>query len=487
MASLLVRGGTVVTVEASFQADVLCRDGRIVAVGADLTDLAPSPPASGEGGGRRPGGGGEVVLDAAGCYVLPGGVDAHVHLHMPVGEFTSTDDFYSGTVAAACGGTTTLVDFATQGRGQPLEEAVAQRRTEADGVVAIDYGLHLAVTDAAPETLQALPALAEAGYSSIKLYTVYPALYLEDDQILRLLAAARETGMLPLVHCENRAITEHCTQRLLAAGKSAPLYHPRARPAVAESESVARVLALAETAGAPVCIAHLSSRRSLEEVRRARARGQTVYVETCPHYLLLTEEEYARPGFEGAKYVLTPPLREQADCDALWPALARGELTLVSTDHCPWYWAGHKDRGKKDFSLIPNGAPGVETRLALLWSEGVGKGRLSVERFVDVTATGPARTFGLYPRKGTIAPGADADLVVWDPTRQVVLRAGDLHQNVDYCPYEGWPVTGYPRDVIQRGRVLVQEGQFVGGQGLGRFVPRGLVGAGDPPPCGDAV
>ncbi|MGB9723187.1 MAG: dihydropyrimidinase [Chloroflexia bacterium] len=452
---LLIRGGTVVTVGGSFPADVLCREGRIAAL------LAP-------GAGRPEG----EVLDASGCYVLPGGVDAHVHLQMPVGEIVSADDFMSGTIAAACGGTTTVVDFATQERGQPLEEAVALRRAEADGKVAVDYSLHLAVTDASEETLRALPRLVEAGYASFKLYTVYPALGLEDGEILCLLKVARETGAMPLVHCENRAIVEHGTRRLLAAGKREPRYHPQARPDLAEAEAVRRILALAETADSPVCIAHLSTRRALGEVCRARTRGQRVYIETCPQYLLLTEEEYARPGFEGAKYVLTPPLRKDADREALWTALAQGEVDLLSTDHCPWNYRGQKERGREDFSLIPNGLPGIETRLVLLWSEGVGKGRLSPERFVALTATNPARLFGLYPRKGAIAPGADADLAILDPARRVTLRAEALHQRVDYCPYEGWEVVGYPRDVLVRGRPVVREGRFVGEAGWGTFVPR---------------
>jgi dihydropyrimidinase len=460
MPDLLVVNGTVVTAAARFKADVLCRSGRIVAVGENLSHLTSSP------AGRSPAG---EILDASGCYLLPGGVDAHIHLQMPVGEFVSTDDFYSGTVAAACGGTTTVVDFATQERGQPLEEAVFQRRAEADGQVVVDYGLHLAVTDAKKETLQALRRMSQEGFRSIKLYTVYDALFLEDKEILRVLETAGAAGALTLVHCESRAIVDYCTQRLLAEGKVAPQYHPLARPAIAEAEEVSRVLALAQVSGAPVCIAHLSSRHSLEQVRRARQRGQVVYVETCPHYLLLTEEEYARPGFEGAKYVLTPPLREQADHGPLWQALVQGEIEFVSTDHCPWNYAGMKERGQEDFSLIPNGAAGIETRLSLLWSEGVGKGRLSPERFVDVTATEPARLYGLYPRKGTIAVGADADLVVWDPDHRVTLQAKDLHQQVDYCPYEGWEVRGYPRDVVCRGRVVVRGGAFVGERGWGRF------------------
>jgi dihydropyrimidinase len=452
MSTLLIQNGTLVTPAGQSRADLLCQDERIVALGQGLS--AP----------------GAAVLDASSCYILPGGVDAHVHLQMPVGEFTSTDDFYTGAVAAACGGTTTIVDFATQERGQSLLKAVALRRGEADGQVAVDYGLHLAVTDSGERTVRALAGLAKQGYCGLKLYTVYPALYLEDEQILRLLAAAQAAGLLPLVHCENRAIVADRTARLLAEGKTAPRYHPQARPIVAESEAVARVLALAEVAGTPVVIAHLSCRRSLEEVRRARARGQEVYVEACPHHLLLTEKEYGRLGFTGAKYVLTPPLREQADVDALWAALAGGEIDLVSTDHCPWNYRGMKDRGRDDFSRIPNGAPGIETRMALLWSEGVGRGRLTPERFVALTATGPARQYGLYPRKGALLPGADADIVVWDPAREVTLSVSTLHQRVDYCPYEGWQVRGYPRDVVLRGRVIVRGGEFVGERGGGRFV-----------------
>lgn len=455
MAELLIRNGTLVTAGGSSRADLLCRDGRIVGIGR-----FPEAPAGAE------------LLEARGCYVLPGGVDVHVHLQMSVGDMATSDDFYSGTVAAACGGTTTVLDFATQARGQRIEEAVALRRAEADGQVAVDYGLHLAVTDLAGDTLQALRRLAGEGYTSLKIYTVYRALYLEDPEILQLLELCAEAGLLPMVHGENRALVEYCTERLRAQGKRAPCYHAQARPAVAEAEGVARVLALAEVVGCPVYIAHVSSARALEEIRRARDRGQTVFAETCPHYLLLGEELYGAPGFEGAKYVVTPPLRRPSDRDALWNALAQGEIDVVSTDHCPWNYRGQKDRGREDFSLIPGGMPGIETRLALLWSEGVGNGRLSPEQFVSLTATAPARLFGLAPRKGNIGVGADADLVVWDPRQEVPLSARELHQQVDYCPYEGWVARGYPRAVVLRGEVIVREGRFVGAQGQGRFLPR---------------
>ncbi|MGC8874507.1 MAG: dihydropyrimidinase [Chloroflexia bacterium] len=455
MGELLIRNGTIVTPAGCYQADLLCCEGRIAAIGH-----FPEAPA------------GKEVLDARGCFVLPGGIDVHVHLQMSVGDMVTHDDFFSGTVAAACGGTTTVLDFATQARGQPLWEAVVLRRAEADGQVAIDYGLHLAVTDAAEETLRTIRELGAQGYTSLKLYTVYRALFLEDREILEILALCAEAGLVPMVHGENRALVEYCTERLRAQGKRAPQYHAQARPALAEAEGVARVLALAEGVGCPVYVAHVSSARVLEEIRRARDRGQTVFAETCPQYLLLSEELYTAAGFEGAKFVVTPPLRKQADVGALWKALARGEIDVVSTDHCPWNYRGQKDHGREDFSLIPSGMPGIETRLALLWSEGVGKGRLSPEQFVSLTAAMPARIFGMTPRKGSIAVGADADLLVWDPEQQRTLRAQELHQQVDYCPYEGWPVRGYPRVVVLRGEIIASEGRFVGKRGQGRFLPR---------------
>lgn len=455
MADLLVRNGTLVTPAGCFGADLLCREGKIAGIGR-----FPEEPVGAE------------ILEAGGCYVLPGAVDVHVHLQMSVGDTATSDDFFSGTVAAACGGTTTVLDFATQARGQRIEEAVALRRAEADGQVAVDYGLHLAVTDLAGGTPQAIRRLAGEGYTSLKIYTVYRALYLEDREILQLLELCAEEGLLPMVHGENRALVEHCTERLRAQGKWEPRYHARARPAAAEAEGIAHVLTLAEAVGCPVYIAHVSSARALEEIRRARERGQTVFAETCPQYLLLTEERYAAPGFEGAKYVVTPPLRRPADRDALWNALVHGEIDVVSTDHCPWNYRGQKDHGREDFTLIPSGMPGIETRLTLLWSEGVGKGRLSPEQFVSLTATTPARLFGLAPRKGNIAVGADADLVIWDPQQEITLSASGLHQRVDYCPYEGWSVRGYPRVVVLRGEVVVRDGQFVGRRGQGYFVPR---------------
>jgi len=447
----VIKNGTVVTAESTDVADVGIQDGKIAAIGLNLL--------------------GDRAIDAAGQYVFPGFIDAHVHLQMTIGDITSTDDFATGTLAAACGGTTTVIDFTSNYRGDDLTEGVARRRAEADGRVAVDYALHLTLADASESTLARLPALAEQGYASAKLYTTYQGLRLEDGEILRLLAATRECGILPMVHTENHDAIAYLTSRLLSEGKHAPRYHPQSRPPQVEAEAAQRVAILAELVDAPWYLAHLTCRETLEVVRAARGRGQTVFAETCPHYLLLSQGDYDRPGFEGAKFVLSPPLRDKANWDILWQALADGELQAVSTDHCPWYYATQKVRGRDSFAHIPNGAPGIETRVPLLFSEGVGKGRLSLQQLVRTCATDPARLFGLYPRKGTIAVGSDADLVIYDPHKEVTLSATALHQRVDYTPYEGRVVRGYPRTVLLRGQMIVDDAQFVGHVGQGQFIP----------------
>jgi len=452
----VIKNGTVVTAEGTRITDVGIQGERIAALGSDLQ--------------------GNRVIEAAGHYVFPGFIDAHVHLQMVIGDIVTGDDFATGTVAAACGGTTTVIDFTDNCRGQDLVEWLDKRRGQADGYAAVDYALHLTLADASPNTLRQLPALARAGYASAKLYTTYDGIRLEDREFLTLLAAARDCGMLPMVHTENDHAIAYLTAQLLAQGHTAPRYHAQSRPALVEAEAANRVLILAQLVNSPLYIAHLTCRETLEAVRAARQRGQQVYAETCPQYLFLSQDDYDRPGFEGAKFVLSPPLRDKANWDVLWPALAQGELQVVSTDHCPWSYETQKVRGRDSFARIPNGAPGIETRVPLLFSEGVGKGRLSLQRFVDVCATGPARLFGLYPRKGTIAVGSDADLVIYDPHKEVTLSYRDLHQRVDYCPYEGRTVQGYPRTVLLRGQVIVEDGQFVGRTGQGRLVPRQVKG-----------
>ena len=448
----LIQNGLIVTAADTYKADILIEGDTIVAIGQGLQA--------------------ETVINAEGKYVFPGFIDPHVHMALPVGDLVSSDDFATGTIAAACGGTTTIIDFVTPERGQSLVEAVELRRAEADGRVAVDYSLHLTAVDASPRTLAEIAELAAEGYTSLKLYTTYPALMVDDGQMLRLLATARQHNILPIVHTENHHIIEYLKAELLAAGKRAPRYHPLSRPPRAEAEAANRVLALAATVGCPLYIVHLTCRETLEVVERARAAGQEVYAEVCTQHLLLSQDDYERPGFEGAKYVLSPPLRDRANWEPLWRALAEGRLQTVATDHCPWNFVGQKDQGRDDFTQIPNGAPGVETRVPLLYSEGVGRGRLPLNRFVEACATAPARLFGLYPRKGTIAVGSDADLVIYDPEREMRLSPANLHMNVDYSPYEAFTVQGYPAMTLLRGQVIARDNEFVGRVGGGEFLKR---------------
>jgi dihydropyrimidinase len=450
MFDLVISNGTLVTAEATMHADLGIRDGQVAAVGKRLSGLE--------------------TIDARGMLVLPGAVDEHVHLQMPVGEFASSDDFYTGTVAAACGGTTAVVDFVEPRAGQSLVDALAARRAEADGKVAIDYGLHITLSRADGETLAQIPSSIEAGAASFKMYMAYDGLRLDDGGLLRALAALGEHGGRALVHAENHFAIAYLTAQALAAGRTGPENHPLTRPDWMEAEAIHRLLALARVTDTPLVLAHLSCALGLEEVRRARARGQTIWVETCPQYLLLDEAEYRRPGFEGAKFVMAPPPRTAADRSALWAGLAAGEVDTVATDHCPFFYETQKTRGRDDFSRIPGGAPGIETRLALLYTYGVRSGRLTPERWVEVCCTAPARRFGLAPRKGTLAIGADADVVIFDPQRKVTLSQETLHQNVDYTPYEGWEVQGYPATVLSRGEVIVRDGKFVGNRGRGEFL-----------------
>jgi dihydropyrimidinase len=450
MFDLVIANGTLVTAEATMQADLGIRSGQITAVGKRLVGLE--------------------TIDATGMLVLPGAIDEHVHLQMPVGEFTSSDDFHTGTVAAACGGTTTVIDFAEPKPGQSLIESLAERRAEADGKVVVDYGLHMTLAHADDETLAQVPQSLEAGTASFKLYMTYEGLRLDDGGLLRALSALREHGGRVLVHAENHHAIAYLTAQALAEGRTGPENHPLTRPAIMEAEAIHRLLALAHVSGTPLVLAHLSCALGLAEVWGARARGQVVWVETCPQYLLLDEKEYRRPGFEGAKFVMAPPPRTERDRNALWAGLAAGEVDTVATDHCPFFYATQKTRGRDDFSRIPGGAPGVETRLALLYIHGVRAGRLTLERWVEVCCTGPARRFGLAPRKGTLSIGADADVVIFDPEHRVTLSYKTLHQNVDYCPYEGWELQGYPRTVLSRGEVIVRDGEFVGAAGRGRFL-----------------
>jgi dihydropyrimidinase len=450
----LIRNGTVITAEGVSRAEVLVDGARIDSIGEGLRVEA------------------DRVIDATGQYVMPGGVDVHTHLDMPLGDIVSADDFESGTMAAACGGTTTIVDFAAQGAGESLAQALDAWMRRADGKAVIDYGFHMSITDLTPEVEREMDALVAGGVPSFKVFMAYPGrMMLDDGSIFRAMARTRDNGGLVLVHAENGPVIDVLVRRALAEGRTGARYHALTRPPGTEAEATSRAIALAELAGAPVYIVHLSSAAAFEPVRSARAAGRAVFAETCPQYLLLSEECYDAPGFDAARYVMSPPLRPRAGQERLWRGLADGDLQVVATDHCPFTLA-QKARGRDDFTRIPNGAPGIETRLSLVYDAGVRSGRLSLERFVDVVATSPARLFGLYPAKGTLAPGADADVLVFDPHRRMTLSAKTLHMRVDYSPYEGREVEGAPVSVLSRGEVIVEDGQFVGRRGRGRFLRR---------------
>jgi len=451
----LIANGTVVTAAATVRADVLIEDETIAAVGERIEAHA------------------DLVLDARGRWLLPGGVDAHTHLDMPLTDaISSADDFESGTVAAAMGGTTTIVDYATQARGGTLAAALEDWQERARGRAVVDYGFHMIVCDPSPAVEHELDELVAAGVTSFKLFMAYPGrLMLDDGAIFRALLRARDNGGLVCLHAENGPVIQVLVERALAAGETAPRHHARTRPARLEAEAVGRAAALAEVAGAPLFIVHLSSPEALAEIERARERGVEVLAETCPQYLLLSEDLYDGPGFAGARYVMSPPLRAAAAREPLWRALADGAIQTVATDHCPFRLAD-KALGADDFSKIPNGAPGIETRLVLLWDAGVRTGRLSMNRFVEVTSSAPARIFGLYPRKGEIAPGSDADLVIWDAERTATISAATHHSRVDYSAYEGRGVRGGPETVLARGRVIVDRGRFLGRPGDGRYLRR---------------
>jgi dihydropyrimidinase len=451
---LVISGGTVVTASDVFRADVGISGQQIVAIGQGLS--------------------GQQTIDAGGMLVLPGAIDPHVHLQYPQGPVPhiSSDDWESGTRAAACGGTTTVIDFVEARPGQTLMEAFRLRRGQAAPQAVVDYGLHVTLNRADRETLAEIEEVMAAGATSFKVYMAYDNLRLDDGQFLAALQALRAHNGLPIVHAENHFAIKHLVQAELAAGHTAPRYFPHTRPDVMEGEATARALALAELVGLPVYIVHVSCARALEAIAQARRRGQPVYGETCPHYLLLGADLYDQDGFEPAKYVMSPPLRKVADQEALWQGLAGMVLQAVATDHCPFFFRGQKDHDPDDFTKIPGGAAGVETRLPLLYTYGVRRDRLTLPRWVDVCCMAPARLFGLYPQKGTLAPGSDADIVIFDPDFEVTLSHETLHQNVDYTPYEGFKLRGYPLHVLSRGEVVVRDRAFVGEKGRGRFLRR---------------
>jgi dihydropyrimidinase len=451
----LIRHGTVVTAAGAAPADVLIEGERIVQVAA-----LPGAPA-------------DRVIDARGKYVLPGGIDVHTHLDMPLGDTVSSDDFATGTVAAAFGGTTSIVDFAVQERGGSLRGAFETWLRKAEGKAALDFGLHMIVCDLAPAVEREMDAMVADGVTSFKLFMAYPGrLMVDDAAILRALRRTAANGGTVMLHAEDGDAIEALVRRALVDGKRAPKYHALTRPARTEADAVRRAVGLAEQAGAPVYIVHVSAAEAVDEIAAGRARGVAVLGETCPQYLFLSDERYDEPGFEGAKYVMSPPLRPERGQQRLWRGLTADDLQVVATDHCPFNLKDQKVLGSDDFTKIPGGAPGIETRMSLLYDGGVGAGRLSLSRFVELTATNPAKIFGLYPRKGTIAPGSDADVVLWDPEKCVTWSAATHHMRVDYNPYEGRVTKGAPEIVLVRGQLVIEGGEFVGRAGAGQYLKR---------------
>jgi dihydropyrimidinase len=455
---LVISNGTVVTAADVARCEVGIRDGRIVALADQLE-------------------GGRTTIDATDMLVMPGGIDSHCHVDQRAyGATECADDFLSGTISAACGGTTTIIPFAMALRGESLREVVDDYRRRAEGKAVIDYAIHLIVPDASADRLgQELPSLVREGYTSFKIFLSFEGLKLADGEVLRILETARRERALVMVHAENDDCVSWLTEKLVDAGQVAPQFHGAARPIAVEREAVHRAITLAELADVPILVVHVASADAMEQIAWARRRGRRVFAETCPQYLVLTADDMGRPHFEGAKFVCTPPPRDRATQEALWRGLGRGAFEVVSSDHSPYRFAG--PTGKQahgpnaPFHQIANGLPGIEMRLPLLFSEGVLKQRIDLNAFVALAATNAAKTYGIYPRKGTIAVGADADLAIWDPAREVEVRHELLHDGADYTPYEGMRVTGWPVVTISRGEVVWRDGEVTAEPGRGRFLP----------------
>jgi dihydropyrimidinase len=447
--------GTIVTASETYQADLLVDGERIAAIGRDL-------PADGA-----------TVVDASDHYLLPGGIDVHTHLDMPFGGTTSADDFHTGHVAAAFGGTTTHVDFVIQPKGASLSQALDLWHEKATGKACVDYGFHIAITDLTPAVLAEIPRLPEWGVTSVKLFMAYKgALQVDDATLFAVFQETGPAGILAMVHAENGDAIDALIQQAVAAGDLAPKFHALTRPPELEGEATGRAIALAAVAAAPLYVVHLTCDLALQAVKTAQARGQRVWAETCVQYFFFTAEDLARPGFEGAKYVCSPPFRTPRDHEALWGGVRDGTLSVVSTDHCPFNYATQKSLGRDNFAKIPNGIPAIEDRLMVLHQAGVRAGRISLNRFVELTATNPAKLFGLYPRKGSLVVGADADIVLFDPNRERTISAKTHHMRMDYNLFEGMTVRGVPTAVWVRGRQVIDGDRFTGAPGSGQFLRR---------------
>src|ERR1700759_1844418 len=463
MSTTLISGGTMVTASGTLDADVLVAGEKIAAVFArDVTPTGEAAPAA------------DQVIDATGRYVLPGGIDVHTHMEMPFGGTFSADTFETGTRAAAWGGTTTIIDFAVQAKGTSLLATLDKWHAKADGNCSIDYGFHMIVSDVNDTTLKEMDACIEAGVNSFKMFMAYPGVfYATDGEILLAMQQASRSGATVMMHAENGIAIDQLVAQAIASGRTDPVEHGLTRPPELEGEATSRAITLAKVAGCPLYIVHLSAAQALTAVAQARDAGQNVFAETCPQYLYLSLDDLARPDFEGAKYVASPPLRPREHQGSLWRGLRPNDLSVVSTDHCPFCFKEQKELGRGDFSKIPNGIPGVEHRMDLL-HQGVAAGELSLARWVEVACTTPARMFGLYPRKGVIAPGSDADIVIYDPKAKQTLSARTHHMNVDYSAYEGFTIAGQVQTVLSRGQVVIDGGEYHGRTGHGQFLRRGL-------------
>jgi len=460
--SILIKNGRIITAVDDYMGDVFIENETITHIGKSLDMEA------------------DEILNASGKYLFPGGLDPHTHLDMPFGGTVSADDFETGTRAAAHGGTTTLVDFAIQTKGQSTLEALDTWHAKAEGKTAIDYGFHMIVTDLEDDRVHEMKMLADEGVTSYKLFMAYPGvLYVDDGTIYRAMRKAGENGTVVCMHAENGIVIDEIVKRALAEGKTEPKYHALTRPTRMEAEGVHRAISIAEVANVPVYIVHLSSSDALEQVMLARNRGVHAFAETCPQYLFLDHSYYEQEGFEGAKYVMTPALREKWNQEELWKGLRFGDLQSISTDHCPFCFKDQKILGIDDFSKIPNGGPGVENRMSLVFNGGVNSGRISLNKFVELTSTAAAKTFGLFPKKGTIAVNSDADIVIFDPNRKETISINNScthHMRVDYNAYEGFEVTGFTETVLSRGKIIIKDCEYMGKKGDGQFLKRGLYG-----------
>ncbi|MDE5414824.1 dihydropyrimidinase [Alkalihalobacterium chitinilyticum] len=452
----IIKNGTIVTATDTYQADLLIDNGKITAIGHDF-----------------PVGGAEVI-DAHGAYVFPGGIDPHTHLEMPFGGTVSKDDFETGTIAAAFGGTTTVIDFCLTNKGEPMKNAIQTWHAKSKDKAVIDYSFHLMIGEINDDVLEELPVVMdEEGITSFKVFMAYKNVFQADDGTLfRTLLAAKELGGLVMVHAENGDVIEYLVNEALEQGNTDPIYHALTRPPEVEGEATGRAAQLTGLANSQLYVVHVSCAEAVEKIAQARRKGYDVWGETCPQYLVLDQTHLEKPDFEGAKYVWSPPLREKWHQDVLWNALKNGDLQTLGSDQCSFDFNGQKDLGKGDFSKIPNGGPIIEDRVSILFSEGVKKGRININQFVDIVATRNAKLFGLYPQKGTIAVGADADIVIFDPNAERTISAETHHMAVDYNPFEGMKITGEPVSVLSRGEFVIREKQFVGKAGTGQYLKR---------------